>query len=274
MGNVAVNQKEIDEVLERLRRGAIGRDAIALLASKLIELRHPEIRVEFVSDSEIRFGEGGSLHLHNLWVQCEKEPENRAEIVDRYVRILAPSVEERMNDIILREAVIPLVRDAVYRTCVKEEDWDLITRHIVGDLWIVFALDLPESMIVLSANQLSELAMDADELLQRAIQNVEQKLGQLEFSPYAEFYTFTCADALYASSTLLLDYVWDQAAELLGDDVVVAVPARDTVIFTGAKNKEGLRQVREQATYVVTNGHHTITDTLFRRVGGEWKLFL
>ena len=178
------------------------------------------------------------------------------------------------QNLILKDAVIPLVRDAVYRTFVKEEDWDLVTRHLVGDIWIIFALDLPESMVVLSAKQASEIGMDAEELLRTSIGNVERLLGQIEFSPYEQFYSISCADVGYASSTLLLDYVWDQASTLLEDEIVLAVPARDTVIFTGAMNPHGLREIREQANCVVKNGHHTITETLFKRVAGQWKPFL
>jgi len=270
------NEKEVQDVMERLRRSAVGRDVIALLIARLIELRHPEKRVEFSSDSEIKVidsdGGSSSVFLHNIWAECERSPDERAEIVGRYIRVLVPEVDG--EETVSTENVIPLVRDSVYRAYVKEADRDLITRHLIGDLWIVHAVDLPESTTILTRDQALKLGLDNEGLLRVGVKNVERLLGQLEFSPYGECFTISCEDVLYASSTLLLDYVWDQAANLIADEVVVAVPARDTVLFTGATNTQGLRQIREETDRVVTNGNHVITNTLIKRADGGWKLFL
>jgi uncharacterized protein YtpQ (UPF0354 family) len=270
------NEKEIEDVMERLRQSTVGRDAITLLVVRLIELRHPEKRVEFVSDSEIKVidlnGKSGSIFLENIWAWCETPSEDRAEIVDRYVRVLVSNSDA--TELVSAENVVPLVRDTVYRTFVKEADSDLITRHLIGDLWIVHAVDLPESTKILTGEQAMKLGLDNEGLLRAGIRNVERLLTQLEFSPYGECFSIACENISYASSTLLLDYVWDQAANLISDGVVVAVPARDTVLFTGATNTQGLREIREATDHVVTNGHHTITSTLLKRVTGNWKLLL
>src|SRR5579871_3029291 len=89
--------QEIEEVLARLRQGVLGRDTIALLAARLIELRNPGLRTEFESEIKMVWpdGKSNSMFLHNLWSWCERSQEERAGIVDRYVRVLASQGQDR-----------------------------------------------------------------------------------------------------------------------------------------------------------------------------------
>jgi uncharacterized protein YtpQ (UPF0354 family) len=262
--------------LEQLRRGPHGRDSIALLAAKLIELRNPDSKAEFSSEFAIKIisptGESHSMFLHNLWTECERSPEERAEIVDRYVRILSPLGHDSAEMSTANISV--LVRDTEYRNFVEEEERNLVTDHLLGDLWVILAVDLPESIEILSTKQFTSLGLEKKELIRLGVENVERVLGQLEFSPYGECFTIGCENIYYASTSLLLDYVWVQAASLIEGDLIVAAPARDTVLFTGSANAKGLQEIREAANYVVTTGHHVITETLLKRVNSGWKLFL
>lgn len=269
-------ERQIEEVLEQLRRGSHGRDSIALFAVKLIELRNPGVSAEFTSESEIKIvsstGESHSMFLQNLWFECEKSSGEQAEIVDRYVRVLGSLGSERSE--ISTKNVTVLVRDIEYYDLIKKEDRDLVTEHILGDVWAILGVDLPDSIETLSAKRFTSLGFEKKEVFKLALENVERMLGQMEFGPYGECFTIRCESIDYASSTLLLDYVWDQAAKLIQGDPIVALPARDTVLFTGSANAKGLQEIREEANYVVKNGHHVITETLLRWVDREWKLFL
>jgi uncharacterized protein YtpQ (UPF0354 family) len=267
--------RKTEEVLEQLRRGSHGRDSIALLAVKLIELRNPDASAQCTSESEIKIisptGESHSMFLQNLWSECEKSPEEQAEIVDRYVRVLGSLGSERSE--VSTKNVTVLVRDIEYYNLVVKEDRDLVTDHILGDLWAILGVDLPESIETLSTKRFTSLGFEKKELFKLAIENVERMLGQMEFSPYGECFTLGCEAIDYASTTLLLNYVWEQAEHLIDGDLIVAVPARDTVLFTGSANAKGLQEIREAAKSVVTTGHHVITETLLKRVDREWKLF-
>ena len=268
-------ERQIEEVLERLRRGSHGRDSIALLAAKLIEIRDPNIRTEFASESEIKMiapdGKSGSMFLLNLWNECQRSPEERAEIVDRYVRALTPPTHVRAE--LSTENVTVLVRDSEYFNFMAKEERDLVMDHLLGDLWVILAVDMPESINILSVKQHESLGLEKKELIRLGIANTERILGQMEFNPYGECFTIRCESIDYASSTLLLDYVWDQSANLIEGELIVALPARDTVLFTGSANAKGMQEIREETNHVVKNGHHVITESLLKRVDRKWKLF-
>ncbi|MES2393800.1 MAG: DUF1444 family protein [Acidobacteriota bacterium] len=271
------NAREIESVLALLRRDDVGRDAVALLFVKLAGLRFPELRTEFVSDDEIKItdaaGKSSSVYLRNLWIECEQKPEERVELVDRFVRAAMPDTTAQQDQAIDAQRVVALVKDSQYREFLPEEDRASASRHLAGDLWIMFALDLPDSTVSLNAKQVAQLGLDGDVLLRLGTENVSDMLSEMSFEPFSHFFTISCANLYYASSVLLLDYVWPQAAELVDGDVVVVVPARDTVLFAGSNNAAGLEELRMQAHHVVTNGHHVISETLLRRVDGAWKLF-
>ncbi len=213
------------------------------------------------------------MFLDNLWAECQQSPEDRAEIVERYVRVLAPADILQQKVEVALGNIVALVRDEVYRDYISQDDRDLITRHLMGDLWVVYALDFPESTDILQKEIALTLRLDAEALLRIGRENVGRILGPIEFSPYGECFTLECEMVCYASSSLLLNYVWEKAGKLVSGDLVIVVPARDTLLFTGSENAQGLRELREQARYVTTNGHHVVSDTLLRRVGGEWKVF-
>jgi uncharacterized protein YtpQ (UPF0354 family) len=77
----------------------------------------------------------------------------------------------------------------------------------------------------------------------------------------------------YVASILLLDGVWDQLAATVGGDIVVTVPARDVLFFTGSASQEGLATIRKKADEIVSSGDHVVSRTLLRRVEGQWVNF-
>ena len=265
----------IAEVLEQIRDNGTSRDALSLLIVKLLQLRLPDKRIEFASEMEIKLidasGMSSSMFLPNIWAECEKSPDERSEIVDRYVRVLAPVEEE--EEVITRDMVVAIIREIEYREYIRAEDRELVTKHLIGDLWVVYAIDLPHSMTVISRKQIASLSLAGEDMLSIGVRNIERLLGQISMDPYGECYVFSCENIVYASSLLLLEYVWDRAAELVQCDVVVAVPARDTILFTGTTNTKGIEELRTEAAYVVKNGNHVLTETLLVRRDGKWKLF-
>jgi len=271
------NSPEIEKVLSLLQRDDAGRDAVALLVVKLIELRFPEVKAEFATESELKIidgkGESSTFYLNNLWIECEQTPQNRAEIVDRYVRAGIHDTGNQEREAIERGRVVALVKDTQYCDLIPETDRQVVSRHLAGDLWIMLALDLPDSTVSLSAEKAAKFAMDADSLFRLGTENVSEMLTEISFEPEGECFSLSAANLYYGASILLLDYVWPQVEGLVEGDIVLAVPARDTVLITGSKNLQGLQEIREHAHYVVTNGHHLISETLLRRVDGAWEVF-
>jgi uncharacterized protein YtpQ (UPF0354 family) len=83
------------------------------------------------------------------------------------------------------------------------------------------------------------------------------------------------ADGSYESSLLLLDDLWskgDVPAKVDGD-VVVAIPARDLLFFTGSRNPAGVARLHELAAKYVKQASYRLTDTLFVYRDGRFTRF-
>jgi uncharacterized protein YtpQ (UPF0354 family) len=56
-------------------------------------------------------------------------------------------------------------------------------------------------------------------------------------------------------------------------DLVVAIPARDVLMFTGSNNKEGLKEIRQVAQKMVTEAPHRLTPELFVYRDGRFQAY-
>jgi uncharacterized protein YtpQ (UPF0354 family) len=265
---------EIKQIKLALQRPVLARDAVSLLAIKLIELISFDRNVKAVSDEAVEVtehdGKKITIYLTNLLAEAEKNPSERLEIVERYIRVLTSEPE---NELPSRENIVSTVRHSDYLTFLKQEERDLVTEHLIGELWTVWAVDYPESIQLITAKQISSLMITREDLKVLGLVNVRRLLSDLECESYDTFFVLKSINSVYLSSSLLMDEVWDFAATLVDGDLVVAAPARDTVIFSGTQNAAGLRALRNQASYVVKNGNHVLSETLFQRVDGRWVPF-
>jgi len=271
----ALREAEIEDIRGKMKNAATSRDALTLLFVRLLELERPGWRFEMRSENELNVirsdGQTTSIFLQNFWIECEQSPDERLEIVERRIRILAA---DAVDDEGLRlEQIVPLIRDSSYREFVPADERGLTSVHLAGDIWIIYAQDLPDSMNILKEEDAKRLALDTQALRKLSVENLSGLMEEIEAKPYENFYEISCSPLSYASSLLLLDYAWEQLEPLVKGQIVAAVPARDTVIFTGSEETEALSKLRESVDYVLANGHHLISGTLLRRVDGGWEAF-
>ncbi|SEF55975.1 hypothetical protein SAMN05421819_0417 [Bryocella elongata] len=265
----------IDETLEKLGRPGLSDETIVLLTHLLAQLHFPDLQVELVAKEELKFttldGATHRMYLTNMLVECRREPEDRAAIVDRYVRVIAGRDSEgEMNSL---ENLVTLVRDAQFLGVVQQES-PIAARHLIADLWLVLARDGAESVTTLSKKDAEALSEDFEALFKRGEENVLELLEGLTARPYsASCYTFETENVFYLSSVVAMDFLWDQVGALVEGDVVLGVPARDTLLFCGANDRAGIAELRAEVDYVIKNGHHLVSDTLLRRVNGQWQVF-
>jgi uncharacterized protein YtpQ (UPF0354 family) len=77
-----------------------------------------------------------------------------------------------------------------------------------------------------------------------------------------------------ASSVLLAHSFWEELADSVPGELVVGVPARDVVIFTGAGSRSGLQRVRRAVDRVFFAGSGPLLSReLLVRRGRRWEVF-
>ena len=260
--------------LDRMVQRNCGQDEFFLLYSKLMEERFQVTNLQFVERDLLSFQkpDGGEMHtyLQNLWIAYSRNPESRAEVIEQYLRGLASTIAPKQE--ITREQVIPLIKDSEYLAALGDKAV-VISEHLAGDLFIVYAVDWPDHTASLSQSEFEKLGLSMSELRQLAVENLKGFLTGIECHGDGRSYFMATAGGNYEASILLLDSFWDQVREDVDGDLVATVPARDVLLFTGSGSAEGLREMRERTMKIVSTGDHVISTTLLRRTNGIWVVF-
>ena len=173
-----------------------------------------------------------------------------------------------------RENIVPTIKNSEFVSQIGDLT-DVPQEHLAADIWIIYALDLPNETRSFRRSDLQQLGVDPGELRQLACNNLDRILTTIRGHGRGPWYAIT-AGGNYEASILLLDKVWEEWQdweELVDGDIVAAVPARDVLLVTGSRSKEGIQTVRQKARQIEEKGDHLISQTLLRRTSGTWKVF-
>ena len=219
-------------------------------------------------------GNTHTVFLDNLWAQCRASAATRVTDVQRFLR--AFDFAGRTDDDFSRvERIVPTIKDQVYLDADRQqmrERSSLVHEHLVGDLWIVYAIDYPDSIGTLQQSQLEKLGIKRNELRHLAIENLRGILPPIERHGGDPYYMLT-AGGDYVASLLLFDNLWADLADTVEGAIVAAVPSRDVLLFTGDKHPKGTAAMRKAIDKIMATGGYLVSTTMLRRQGDAWKVF-
>lgn len=272
MTSLATLTNSGDELVEMMLRPETTKDAFFLLYSRLIELRCETTDLKYEEPASLSFktlnGETHTLFLENLWIESRANRDEGKETIERY---LVPIVAFGEDSLPKRDRIVPLVKDQTYIDILGKET-TIPIEHLAADLWIVYAVDKETSIRTISEAEMAQLGVTRSELSELARENLRNILPPVECHGEGPWFLVT-AGGDYVASLLLLDSVWDFAAERVEGDVVAVAPTRDVLMFTGAGSEEGLSAIRGRARELEATGDHAVSSTLLRRVGAGWTGF-
>jgi uncharacterized protein YtpQ (UPF0354 family) len=149
----------------------------------------------------------------------------------------------------------------------------LLTDPFLGDLAVGYTPGPPYGQRLLSWEELDRSGMPRRELRRAAAANLYAVLERVGVHGQPPALMLSL-DGL-ESSALLAHAFWDDLAGAVPGDLVVGVPARDVVIFTGAHSQSGLQKVRRAVDRVFfAGGPHLLSQDLLVRRGGRWEVFV
>lgn len=147
-----------------------------------------------------------------------------------------------------------------------------IERHLVADLSVTYAFDLPKIFQIVARRDLIRLGLIESEIHELALQNLGERMVHLapDFLELENDIFLLRSGGDFEATMLLFDHVWQQAETMIHGELVVSVPARDSVAFTGAFNKQGLAFMRSQVSRILETGNHTLTRHFLARRNDKW----
>lgn len=260
---------------DRLLTRNCSRDEFFLLYSKLLQERNPDHRTEFAGESVLRIvdsrGKESTIYLDNLWLKYKESLEDRSELIEKYVRLTQVLGQE--DPPLDKQNVVAMIKDSQYLH-VGGQETQLLTEHLCGDLWIVYAEDRPETIKTIKPEALLTAGIDKSELRALAVENLKRILPSSEIHGGGPWYLLRAGND-YVASVILLDSMWDEicATGMVAGDVVAAIPTRDVLMFTGSDSNDGIAAIRKRAGEISKSGPHAISDTLIVRRSGTWSVF-
>ena len=138
---------------------------------------------------------------------------------------------------------------------------DLVTMDFMADLVITFAVDEGDRFSLLQRADMPG-DMDSDTLYALAKKNLtEQVEFNLTGTNYGGYGILAGGD--HEAGALCLPFVWDAVASQAGEDLVIAVPARDCLFMATASDPDQVEAMKALARDILDHGERTLTDTLF-----------
>lgn len=151
---------------------------------------------------------------------------------------------------------------------------ELVSAAVLGDIHVVFALDVPGPDLLVSVGMMRSWGMDVQQLYRQALANIDAesalRIKRVEKLPW--LYVIDAADG-YAASRVLLHWRWRELARELGGPVILGIPTRDVVVFTATREPERLRQLRETVETVERYQGDPVSAKLFEWTPGGWREF-
>jgi uncharacterized protein YtpQ (UPF0354 family) len=265
--------------------------AAAQLMSKQAFTRHfadalraeaPGVEVVIKAELELAVkdasGNDTSVFLDNAYAKYSADPKARKEVVRSYVRALLETRSEQQA--IDRSRIVPVVKD---RGWLAETQRTLKARgmkdaplpvfdDLNDDLVVLYAEDTPNNIRYLTPDNFAELGLKKAQLRALAVGNLKKVVPEIKIKKGAVVSMIT-AGGDYEASLLLVDDLWTSGELAVDGEIVVAIPARDVLLFTGSRKPGGVARLRQLVSEISEKASYRLTDRLFVYRNGKFRRF-
>lgn len=263
----------------------LSEDEFAELVVKQLEAEAPDYNARIVGHLHILVeppkGEEFQVFLDNAYKLYQTSPESRSDILSTYMTAwLAQGENEfaaidvsRVVPVIKDNEFIPGLRQSVRANGGDVSKWRTPAHELYNtELVVLFAEDTDTSIRYLSEEDLAEIGFDTENRLERAVENLWRLLPDIQLYGGNGTYGLE-AGGDYEASILLLANIWKSEEIVVNGELVVAVPARNTLVVTGSRDMEGLAALRGIIADAMREEAYTLTDRLFVYRDGRFVLY-
>jgi len=147
-----------------------------------------------------------------------------------------------------------------------------VLRPFVGRPVISYIVDEGDSDRALRHRDLLASGLDESRIHEQAIDNLARHVKAVGIRLRLHGSMMTIAfDGDLEATLMLYPTLWAQLCEEMGDELVVAVPARDVLAVSPLDSPEGIAELRAVIKRVWPREDHPLTTELFRFSEGKWS---
>jgi hypothetical protein len=151
-----------------------------------------------------------------------------------------------------------------------------VARATSGAFVVFYALDRGDDFIFVTRGDMAKAGLTLHELHAIGLRNLAQQCNGnpgLTLLPQPEGHFGLVMGGNFEASLVLLDPLWEeQLKEHIPNGAIVGIPARDMCVFCDAKSRGGIAKVHEIVKRAHARGDHVISNKLFMRKEGQWRM--
>ncbi len=149
----------------------------------------------------------------------------------------------------------------------------LIFKNICEDLNCLYVFDAGDSFEIIQGSHLETWAIEQDKLHDQAIENFRTLLTQKLSARGDTSGIMFIIDGNLEAGLVLIDEIWEQYEEQVGEKIVITVPSRDVIMATGMSNRPMIDQFKQNSKQILLEGNYPLSKNLFIREKSGWNLF-
>jgi uncharacterized protein YtpQ (UPF0354 family) len=150
---------------------------------------------------------------------------------------------------------------------------DIVFSNVCEDLNCLYAIDNGHSFDIIQDRHLSEWNINKEKLHTLAIENFRSLIVQKMTAKGDTNGIMFIVDGNLEAGLVLIDEIWAQLQDQIGESIVIAVPSRDVIMATGISNRTMIDQFKETSREILLTGDYPLSKNLFVRENGQWKFF-
>jgi hypothetical protein len=214
-------------------------------------------------------------NIDSAYSFCLRNPQRCEQVLASYVTKMAIAFSQAAQPV-TREKLRAIVRPSA-KVSIAEQKFkgkgDPIAAPLVGDLWVMCAIDAPTAIEIMKPSDLTTLNLSQDEALALCKKNSAAALPPL--APYKRDYPQPGVNIVtgdpYASSLMIFPERWEALARELDGDLLVAAPGHDAVIYASGKSANSAVVLGEAAAVVASRAEKPLSTEVFRWTPSGWK---
>lgn len=162
----------------------------------------------------------------------------------------------------IRKSIYPIVKSRLYdRKALNGKtlsEKDTVVISFAGELKIIFAIKRSEAVYEILKDSMLPPEISPEDLYQEACANLA---GDIEFVIANTWYGAfgILADGIYEASALCLKHIWQVCVDKLKDDLIIMVPAGDTLRFAPAGAIDAREKMEEEVRGAYESSQEKIT---------------
>ncbi|WP_373635652.1 DUF1444 family protein [Yoonia sp. SS1-5] len=247
-------------------------DTIQTLLTAVRDAGFPNAAINFpemtltpvASDPDTVVSYPSNLHVQ---MQTAGSSRDRARIVDNIVLPLTLQATDAA-DPFQTSQVFPVIRNINYIDRFSD-DVELITAPLAGDLVITYEITYPTHTVPLVAPKAADAGLTHLSVHQAAMTNLLGRANDAFVSGSEEGLYFIAFDGYHENALLLDNQMWASITAEVGP-IIMAVPARDTVLFVPQYNEAALDILLGLRADIFGERTYGLSDLLFTWDNGNW----